>query len=86
MNTPRQKVLATPRDWDEWFAITQGFAQNLKIWDLVDPDKEESMPIEEPTRPGPLSIREGASSYLDLSPTESSALQLMQKDWEYNYR
>ena len=30
--------LASPKDWDNWFAVTKSYATLQKVWHLVDPE------------------------------------------------
>ena len=97
--TPRKKVLSTPKDWDEWFLAARDYATDLKVWNLVDPDAEhETTHASKPRRPEPKDVRkvrpEALESpqpqelvdYPDLTSNELTILQLMQKNWEYDYK
>ncbi|KAN0087162.1 hypothetical protein V8E54_000850 [Elaphomyces granulatus] len=97
--TPRKKVLSTPKDWDEWFLAARDYAMDLKVWELVNPDVEhEPILAFKPRRPEPKDVRKGQPEdlenqqeqefidYPDLAPIELTILQLMQKNWEYDYK
>jgi hypothetical protein len=81
------------------FLTARDYATDLKIWNLVDPDAEhETTHASKPRRPEPKDVRkvrpEALESrqpqelvdYPDLTSNELTILQLMQKNWEYDYK
>ena len=89
--------LASPKDWDNWFAVTKSYATLQKVWHLVDPELDnEPVSRREPREPEPADVRmttattqtsstiSTASSidFLDLTTEERSAIEFIYKRWQ----
>jgi len=49
-----QKISVTlngPSDWDEWIEVIKTLALAGKVWDYIDPSKDEVPALEEPQPP-----------------------------------
>ena len=49
-----QKISVTldgPSDWGEWIEVVKTLALTGKVWDYVDPSKDEVPALEEPKPP-----------------------------------
>jgi hypothetical protein len=50
---PIKKILSSPRDWTEWYGMTKTHAIQMRIWQYLDPEMEDSEieVLVEPIRP-----------------------------------
>jgi hypothetical protein len=90
--------LASPKDWDNWFAVTKSYATLQKVWHLVDPKLDDEPVLRrEPREPEPADVRRTTTTtqttsstipttssidFLDLTAEERSAFEFIYKRWQ----
>jgi hypothetical protein len=79
--------LASPKDWDNWFAVTKCYTTLQKVWHLVDPkldDEPADVRRTTTTTQTTSSTISTTSSidFLDLTAEERSAFEFIYKRWQ----
>jgi len=81
-----QKISVTlngPTDWDEWIEVMKTIALAGKVWDYVDPSKDEVPALEEPRLPQPKDINVQATTFGQLSQEEKEEYKLLRQDYKW---
>jgi hypothetical protein len=69
-------TLNGPSDWDEWIEAVKILALAGKVWDYIDPSKDEVPALEEPLPPQPRNINAQAATFGQLSQEGREGLDL----------
>jgi hypothetical protein len=80
-----QKVSVTlngPSDWDEWLEVVKTQALAGKVWDYIDPSKDEVPTLEEPQPPRPENINAQTHTFGQLTPDEKEEYRLLRQDFK----
>jgi hypothetical protein len=59
-------ILDGPSDWDEWIEIMKVIVLAGKIWDYIDPSKDQVPVLEEPKPPKPRNVNDQTSIFRQL--------------------
>ena len=73
-------TLNSPSDWDEWIGVVKTLALAGKVWDYVDPSKDEVPALEEPKPPQPKDINNQISTFGQLSHEEREEYRILKQD------
>jgi len=76
-------TLNGPSDWDEWIEVVKTLALAGKVWDYVDPSKDEVPALEEPQPPKPKDINNQAATYGQLSQEEREEYRIIRQDYKW---
>ena len=79
MATPQKVsvVLNTPGDWDEWIEVVKTQALAGKIWEYVDPLKDQVPTLKEPQPPKPEDVNPETSTYGQLTGDEKEEYRII---------
>lgn len=81
-----QKISVTlngPSDWDEWIEVIKTLALAGKVWDYIDPSKDEVPALEEPQPPQPKDVNAQASTFGQLSHEEREEYRVLRQDYKW---
>ena len=69
-------------DWDEWIEVVKTLALVGKVWDYVDPSKDEVPALEEPKPPQPKDSNDQISTFGQLSQEEREEYRILRQDYK----
>ena len=78
-------ILEKSSDWMEWFFLRKDEATLNKVWEYCDPDAVEPPMLNEPIRPTPASVKDGAVLRSSLNAEERidrKSTRLNSSHWE----
>jgi hypothetical protein len=75
-------ILDGPADWDEWIEIVKTLALAGKVWDYVDPSKDEVPALEEPRSSQSKNVNAQASIFGQLSREEREEYRVLRQDYK----
>lgn len=81
-----QKVSITlngPSDWDEWIEVVKTQALAGKVWEYIDPTKDEVPTLEEPALPKPQDINSEKATFGLLTPEEREEYRVLRQDYKW---
>ena len=81
-----QKVSVTlnsPSDWDEWIEVLKTQALAGKVWDYVDPSKDQVPALEEPLPPQPSDVNAQATTFGQLTQEEREEYRMLRQDYKW---
>jgi len=81
-----QKISVTlngPSDWDEWLEVIKTLALAGKVWDYIDPSKDEVPALEEPLPPQPKDVNDQVNTFGQLSQEEKEEYKLLRQDYKW---
>jgi hypothetical protein len=81
-----QKISVTlngPSDWDEWIEVVKTLALAGKVWDYLDPSKDQVPTLEEPQPPKPTDINAEISTFGQLSQEEREEYRMLRQDYKW---
>src|SRR5947209_9686608 len=81
-----QKIAVTlngSSDWDEWIEVVKTQALAGKIWDYVDPSKDQVPILEEPQPPKPTDVDPQKDTYALLTGEEREEYRMLRQDYKW---
>jgi transposase InsO family protein len=81
-----QKISVTlngPSDWDEWIEVVKTLALAGKVWDYIDPSKDEVPALEEPLPPQPSDVNDQVATFGLLSQEEREEFRILRQDYKW---
>src|SRR5271156_1396303 len=75
-------TLNSPSDWDEWIEVIKTQALTGKVWDYVDPSKDEVPTLHEPLPPQPSDVNAEAATLGHLSQEEREEYRILRQDYK----
>src|SRR5467141_55543 len=67
--------LASPNDWDNWFAVTKSYATSQRVWHLVDPELDhEPVLCQAPREPEPADVRRTTATIATTAATTAATI------------
>jgi hypothetical protein len=76
-------TLNSPSDWDEWIEVIKTQALAGKVWDYVDPSKDQVPALEEPLPPQPRDVNAQAATFGQLTPEEREEYRILRQDYKW---
>jgi hypothetical protein len=76
-------TLNSPSDWDEWIEVMKTQALVGKVWDYVDPSKDQVPALEEPLPPQPRDINAQAATFGQLTQEEREEYRMLRQDYKW---
>jgi hypothetical protein len=76
-------TLNSPSDWDEWIEVIKTQALVGKVWDYVDPSKDQVPALEEPLPPQPKDVNDQASTFGQLTQEEREEYRILRQDYKW---
>jgi hypothetical protein len=70
-------------DWDEWIEVVKTLALVGKVWDHVDPSKDEVPALEEPKPPQPKDSNDQISTFGQISQEEREEYRILRQDYKW---
>jgi hypothetical protein len=70
-------TLNSPSDWDEWIEVIKTQALAGKVWDYVDPLKDQVPALEEPLPPQPRDVNAQAATFGQLTQEEREEYRIL---------
>jgi hypothetical protein len=75
-------ILETSDDWEDWIQGIRGRAIVIyNVWDFINPDLPTQPKHDRPPHPPFSAVKEGAQSFLDLTPREGEAWRVEYEIW-----
>jgi hypothetical protein len=81
-----QKISVTlngPSDWDEWIKVVKTLALIGKVWDYVDPTKDEVPALEEPLPPQPKDVNDQTATFGDLFQEKREEYRILKQNYKW---
>jgi hypothetical protein len=76
-------TLNGPEDWDEWIEVVKSQAMAGKVWDYLDPSKDEVPTLTEPKLPTPRDVNAQRQTYGDLTQEEREGYRVLRQDYKW---
>lgn len=76
-------TLNSPSDWDEWIEVIKTQALVGKVWDYVDPSKDQVPALEEPLPPEPKNVNAQATTFGQLNQEQREEYRILRQDYKW---
>src|SRR5271155_2244237 len=76
-------TLNSPSDWDEWIEVIKTQALAGKVWDYVDPLKDQVPALQEPLPPQPRDVNAQAATFGQLTQEEKEEYRILRQDYKW---